>query len=202
MRHAFVLFISAALMLTSCSDTYILAHGADTEKCNPKDERYLTCGNCKDGVYKEAIIPTTVAKLMAERDTARPTFFMFFNSSCHGFPTTMPPYLAKLQRMDSITPVLVIVDDYSTLPTTRARIAAWGWSGPVHVLDQDHYGCFRFFASNRDSLVMEEFRIQEKPNYFMTVSLEVLVNPQGHVIGYSNWHDLPGELRGQHLPTY
>lgn len=194
----------ALLLFLGCSrtDAFFLAHGNESVKCQPKDQKYLTCGKCKEGSFQGAILPTTVAQLMAERDTTKPTFFMFFNSGCHGFPTTMPPYLKKLQQMDSIAPVLVLQDDYSTLPTTRARITAWGWRGPVHVLDQDHYGCYRFFASNRDSLVLEEFHIHETPGYYMTVSLEVLVDTLGHVIGYSNYHELPGELRGKDLPTY
>lgn len=137
---------------------------------------------------------------MRERDPNKYSFFMFYDSGCPGYPTTMKPYLKKVAQMDSITPVMIIVDEYFNLPTVRKRLNTWGWTGPVHVLEQDHYGCYRFFASNKDSLVFKEFGIEDKPGYYKTVHLEVLVNPAGQVVGYSNWHDLPGELRGKNIP--
>jgi len=145
-------------------------------------------------------VPVTVPQLIAQRDTTKSNFFMFFDSDCHGFPKTMPPYLGEVQRMDTIAPALVFVDDYSNLPLVRKRVTAWGWEGPVHVLDQDHYGCYRFFPSTRDSLVLIEFNIQESNCYHCTVSLEIMTDKHGRVTGYSNWNDLPGELRGKNIP--
>lgn len=181
-------------------DKYILKHAQDTALCNPKDTTFLTCPNCGGDSYSKRMMPTTVPALMKERDRSKYSFFMFYDSGCPFYPTTMKPYLEKVAAMDSIVPVMVIVDEYFDLPTVRKRLSTWGWTGPVHVLDQDHYGCYRFFASNKDSLVLKEFGIVDEPGYYKTVHLEVLVNPAGHVVGYSNWHDLPGELRGKNIP--
>lgn len=177
-----------------------MRHSKETRPCSLQKTVLLPCTACPDTVFKGEFLATTVSQLIAERDTTRSNFFMFFASGCHGFPTTMPPYLKSVLEMDSIAPVMVIVDEYVELSLTRARIGAWGWKGPVHVLDQDHYGCFRFFASNRDSLVMHEFGIEEPGCYYCTVSLEVMVDKHGKVTGYSNYHDLPGALRGKNIP--
>ena len=200
-KLSYLLLLSA---MSSClsSDKYILKHAQDTIRCNSKDTTFLTCGKCEDGVYQGRFIPSTVAGLIQERDPEKPTFFMFFDSGCHGYPRTMPPYLKTVLANDIIAPVLILVDAYDQLPIARARIATWGWRGPVFVLDESHYGCYRFFSGNKNELVLKEFNIEETEGYYQTVHLEVMVNPEGHVTGYSNYHDLPGELRGQNLPKY
>lgn len=127
---------------------------------------------------------------------------MFIESGCPGFPRTMPPFLKKVLSIDTIEPVMILVDSYSNLPLARSRLAAWGWKGPVYALDQDHYGCFRYFASNKNKQVLSEFNITDYEGYYKTVTLEVLIDVKGRVIGYSNYNDLPVGLRGQNIPPY
>ena len=196
------LFIIVTARSCVHGEKYILKHAQDTIRRNPNDTSYFSCNTCGDEAYNGGVIPATVASLLQERDPEKPTFFMFFDSGCHGFPTTMASYLAKVNAMDTIDPVLVLVDSYSMLPMARKKVYQWGWKGPVYILNQDHYGCPPFFASNRDSLVLKEFNIQETAGYFNTVSLEIMADRNGHVTGYSNYHDLPGELRGTNLPKY
>lgn len=112
----------------------------------------------------------------------------------------MPPFLFTVNHLDSIDPVLVIVDNYKDLPTVRQRIHDWGWTGKVYLLDQDHYGCFVNDHRERNKLVLEEFGIVEDPQYHLTVTLEVLVDKYGKVTGYSNYNELPGRLRGRNIP--
>ncbi len=150
------------ILFSSCmGDKYILKHAEDTIRCNPKDTANLSCRNCKEGDYQGRIIPTTVPQLLNARDPHRPTFYMFFDSGCPGFPRTMPPYLKKVMSYDTIAPVLILVDPYFNLPVVRSRLAAWGWRGPVYVLDEGHYGCYRYFASNKNRQVLKEFDIEE-----------------------------------------
>lgn len=127
---------------------------------------------------------------------------MFLSSGCSSFPRTMPPFLKRVLEYDTIVPVLILVDEYFDLPVARSRLAAWEWTGPVYVLDQEHYGCYRYFASNRLEQVLNEFTIHEAEGYHNTTVLEVLMNTKGQVIGYSNRQDLPVELRGRNLPSY
>lgn len=197
-------YLLLILMLASCmrGDKYILRHAADTVPCNPKDTTYLSCSQCGGNVYQGRIEPTSVPDLVRNRDIERASFFMFFDSGCSSFPRTMPPYLKKVLEYDTIVPVLILVDEYFSLPIARSRLTAWGWTGPVYALDQGHYGCYRYFASNRLEQVLREFNINETESYFKTTALEVLVNTSGQVIGYSNRQDLPVELRGQNLPSY
>lgn len=200
MRTILLIAVSALFISCSHSTKYVLAHGEDTRTCNPKDTAFLTCLKCGENAYSGPMIPTTVQALMNERDRDKYTFFMFYDPGCPAYPNTMKPYLEKVAEMDSITPRMVIVDEYRDLPAVRKHLNTWGWTGPVHVLDQDHYGCFRFFASNKNGLVMKEFGIEEDSGYSSTVHLMVLVDPAGQVVGYSNWHDLPNALRGGKLP--
>ena len=180
----------------------MLKHGRDPVPCKQDKVALLKCDACPEGVYKENILPTTVPALQARRDTSASMFYMFVLSTCPHFPETMPTHLQKVMNTDSITPVLILVDDYSHLPDCRKRLAVWGWQGPVYILDQDHYGCFYDDDRARDQLVLEEFEIHESRDYNLTVTLEIMVNSAGQVTGYSNWNDLPGELRGKNLPQY
>lgn len=189
------------VLLSSCL-THKLAHSRDPVSCDPGSEKYLECSNCPQDEFTGNFIPTTVPDLLKLRDPERKTFYMFITSNCPAFPATMPPYLWSVSHMDSIHPVLVIVDTHRELPLVRKRIKAWGWTGPIYVLDQDHYGCFKDDFRERNELVLREFGIKEKEFYGLTVTLEVLVDPNSHVTGYSNYNELPDKLRGKNLPQY
>jgi len=199
-RKAFAVMLLPLLLISCLSQK--LAHVRDPAPCDPNSEQNLTCANCPQDEFTGNFTPTTVSELLKLRDPLKKTFYMFITSTCPHFPQTMPPYIWSVTHMDSIHPVLVIVDDHRELPLVRKRITAWGWTGPVFVLDQDHYGCFKDDYRERNEQVLREFGIQEELGYGRTVSLEVLVDPTGHVSGYSNWNDLPNKLRGKNLPQY
>jgi hypothetical protein len=177
-------------------------HGRDPAPCDPRSEQYLVCAKCPQEEFTGNFTPITVPELLKLRDPGKKTFYMFITSNCPHFPQTMPPYIWSVTHMDSIHPVLVIVDTHRELPLVRKRITAWGWTGPVFVLDQDHYGCFEDDFRERNEQVLREFGIEEEKYYGLTVTLEFLVDPNGHVTGYSNWNDLPNRLRGKNLPQY
>lgn len=128
---------------------------------------------------------------MAHRNKDKCDLFIFFNSSGSYFSEVMPPYVYVATHVDSIAPELVLMDRYSGLTEARNKVHDWDWIGAVHVLDQDHYGCFDGIGSSRNATLLHEFGIEETPEYCHSMFMAVLIGRDGTVIGYSNDLKLP-----------
>lgn len=134
---------------------------------------------------------------MAHRSASKSTLFIFVNAARELSSMAMPPYLYVATHVDTIAPELVLMDGYENLPSARRQLLDWGWTGAVHVLDQDHYGCYEGQGYARNCTLLHEFGIDETPGFCWSRFIAVLVGQDGTILGYSNSKKLPW-LMNQH----